>query len=252
MKKITILFSLLIFTTSSYSQNEDLVNTHSSSITNPKFDGGELDKFYTFINQEFDFSVIKKSGVMIVSFTINTEGALEKIKILEFNDIDSAKETIRVLNKSPKWESAKRDGTPIEFEIKMPIDLINHINPKATENNIQLPKTPISEKENLEIYNSGVIEKTPSFEGGMKSFYQYVATNYNVPDTKGFSGKVILSFVIEKDGSINDIKIIKDIGYGTGEEAIRILKKCPKWIPGEQNGKKVRTLYSLPISIGAK
>lgn len=252
MKKITILFCLFIFTISNYSQSEDLVNTNSSGIINPKFNGGELDKFYLFINQEFDFSVIKKSGKMIVSFRINKEGVLENINVLEFNDIDSAKEIIRVLNKSPKWECAKLDGTPFEFEIKIPLDIRNHNITKVTENNSQLSKTSISEKENLEIYNTAVIEKTPSFEGGMKSFYQYVATNYNVPNIKGLFGKVILSFVIEKDGSINDIKITKDIGYGTGEEAIRILKKCPKWIPGEQNGKKVRTLFSLPISIGAK
>ena len=54
---------------------------------------------------------------------------------------------------------------------------------------------------------------------------------------------------VEKDGSLTDIKVIRDIGYGTGKEAIRVLKKCPKWTPGEQNGKKVRVLYSLPITI---
>ena len=54
-----------------------------------------------------------------------------------------------------------------------------------------------------------------------------------------------VTFVVEKDGSLTDIKVIRDIGYGTGKEAIRVLKKCPKWTPGEQNGKKVRcTLFS--------
>ena len=56
-------------------------------------------------------------------------------------------------------------------------------------------------------------------------------------------------FVVEKDGSITDIKVLKDLGHGTGEEAIRILKKCPKWSPAEQKGKKVRCSFMLPLRI---
>lgn len=58
-----------------------------------------------------------------------------------------------------------------------------------------------------------------------------------------------MSFVIEKDGQLNEIKIIEDIGFGTGEEASRVLKKSIKWTPGETKGKKVRTYYDLPITI---
>ena len=63
---------------------------------------------------------------------------------------------------------------------------------------------------------------------------------------------MIVTFVIEKDGSLTDIKVIRDIGYGTGEEAIRVLKECKKWIPAEQNGQKVRVQYTLPISIQSR
>ena len=65
------------------------------------------------------------------------------------------------------------------------------------------------------------------------------------------SGKVYVTFVVEKDGSLTDIKVIRDIGFGTGKEAIRVLKSSPKWTPGEKNGKKVRVLYSIPITINA-
>ncbi|HTG67178.1 MAG TPA: energy transducer TonB, partial [Flavobacterium sp.] len=58
-----------------------------------------------------------------------------------------------------------------------------------------------------------------------------------------------VSFVVEKDGSLTDIKVLRDIGYGTGKEAIRVLQKSPKWNPGIQNGKPVRVQYSLPITI---
>ena len=71
-----------------------------------------------------------------------------------------------------------------------------------------------------------------------------------MPENEVLNGKVFVTFVVEKDGSISDIKVIRDMGYGTGKEAIRVIKSCPvKWNPGEQNGKKVRMLFSLPIKL---
>ena len=99
------------------------------------------------------------------------------------------------------------------------------------------------------IYNTAGIEVKPDFPGGMEKFYRYVGNNYRTPEEEGLKGKVYVTFVVEKDGSLTDIKVVRDIGFGTGKEAIRVLQKCPKWNPGEQNGKKVRVLYSLPITI---
>jgi protein TonB len=80
-------------------------------------------------------------------------------------------------------------------------------------------------------------------------FQEFIAKNYRTPDVEGLRGKVIVSFVVEKDGSIVDVKVIKDLGYGTGAEAIRVLKLSPKWTPAMQDGKPVRVMYSLPITI---
>jgi protein TonB len=104
-------------------------------------------------------------------------------------------------------------------------------------------------EEDNSIYNTAGIEVKPDFPGGMEKFYKFVGNNYQTPEEDGLKGKVYVTFVVEKDGSLTDIKVIRDIGYGTGKEAIRVLNKCPKWTPGEQNGKKVRVLYSLPITI---
>jgi protein TonB len=104
-------------------------------------------------------------------------------------------------------------------------------------------------EEDNNIYNTAGIEVKPDFPGGIEKFYKFVGKNYQVPEEEGLKGKVFVSFVVEKDGSLTDIKVIRDIGYGTGKEAIRVLRSCPKWNPGEQNGKKVRVLYSLPINI---
>ncbi|GIZ09158.1 energy transducer TonB [Flavobacterium sp. UMI-01] len=111
------------------------------------------------------------------------------------------------------------------------------------------PKVAQVVEEDTQIYNTAGIEVKPEFPGGMDKFYAYVGKNYRAPEEEGLKGKVYVTFVVEKDGSLTDIKVLRDIGYGTGAEAIRVLKKSPRWNPGVQNGKPVRVLYSLPITI---
>jgi len=104
-------------------------------------------------------------------------------------------------------------------------------------------------EEDNTVYNTAGIEVKPDFPGGMDKFTAFIAKNYQAPEEEGLKGKVYVTFVVEKDGSLTDIKVLRDIGYGTGKEAIRVLNKSPRWTPGEQNGKKVRCTFSLPISI---
>jgi TonB family protein len=92
----------------------------------------------------------------------------------------------------------------------------------------------------------GAVEKLPEFPGGEKAFGTYLHTNLRQP--KGIKGRVITSFVVEKDGSITDIRILRGISKEADEEAIRVLKKSPKWIPGSQVGKVVRVAYTMPIN----
>ena len=101
------------------------------------------------------------------------------------------------------------------------------------------------------IYNSAGIEVKPEFPGGIQKWYSFLKNNFQAPDEPGLKGKVIVSFVVEKDGSLTDIKVLRDIGFGTGKEAERVLKKGPRWTPAEQNGKKVRCSYTLPITLQA-
>ena len=104
-------------------------------------------------------------------------------------------------------------------------------------------------EEDNTVYNTAGIEVKPDYPGAIVQFYALDQKNYQMPDEEGLKGKVYVTFVVEKDGSLTDIKVLRDIGYGTGKEAIRVLKSTPKWNPGEQNGKKVRCTYSLPISL---
>lgn len=122
MKKVLFLaIAFLSFTFSGYSQGGEYEDVYGSDVTNPKFNGGNLDKFYEFINQQFDYSTVTKAGNILVSFTVNELGEVKKIKVLEFPNVEAASEIIRVLNKSPKWEPAKRAGKPFSVAIKIPL-----------------------------------------------------------------------------------------------------------------------------------
>ncbi len=94
-----------------------------------------------------------------------------------------------------------------------------------------------------------ILEEKPQPRNGMADFYNFIGKNYRTPDIAGLKGVIYLTFIIERDGEITDIKIIKDIGFGTGAEAIRVLSKYGHWLPGKQRGIPVRVMYSLPITI---
>jgi TonB family protein len=94
-------------------------------------------------------------------------------------------------------------------------------------------------------------EEEPEFKGGMTEFYHFLSKNIQYPDAmlnKNVQGKVVISMTVETDGSLSDIKTVKDIGFGAANEAVRVLKLSPKWEPGYQNGHKVRVRYTIPIS----
>jgi hypothetical protein len=93
------------------------------------------------------------------------------------------------------------------------------------------------------------LETKPVPKKGMDDFYKFIAKNYRAPNQQGLKGKVYITFVVDKDGKIVEPKVLRDLGYGTGAEAIRVVLAYDGFSPGEQRGQKVRCTFSLPISI---
>ena len=110
------------------------------------------------------------------------------------------------------------------------------------------------EPDDNKVYSTAGLQVQPEYPGGMKSFYDYVMKNFNIPEVdRDMQVRVFVSFVIEKDGSMTNIKVTRDPGYGMGKEAIRVLQSMKKkWSPGVQNGKNVRASFSLPITLNIK
>lgn len=95
----------------------------------------------------------------------------------------------------------------------------------------------------------GIVEEMPSFPGGPQAFMEYLKDHVQYPPTEAcVQGRVIVSFVVEKDGSITDVKTVRSVDPAFDREAERVVKAMPKWMPGKQNGILVRTRYNVPVT----
>lgn len=95
-----------------------------------------------------------------------------------------------------------------------------------------------------------ILEDQPVFPGGTEALLKYMSDNIRYPTKAkeaGISGTVIISFVVEKDGSISTVKVVHGIGGGCNEEAVRIVSVMPKWTPGKQRGRAIRTQFQIPL-----
>lgn len=118
-------------------------------------------------------------------------------------------------------------------------------------NFILIPQVEIEEdEEEYETTIFTVVEESAMFPGGQEELMKYISENLRYPQQAreiGTQGLVYVTFVVERDGSLTDIKILRDIGAGCGEEAVRIVKTMPKWTPAKQRGKAVRMQFNLPV-----
>lgn len=96
-----------------------------------------------------------------------------------------------------------------------------------------------------------VVEQPPSFPGGQAALMSYLSKNVKYPEEAlkdNVQGRVIVGFIVEKDGSVSNAKIIRSVDSALDKEAIRIVMSMPKWTPGRQNGRNVRTKYNVPVN----
>lgn len=106
----------------------------------------------------------------------------------------------------------------------------------------------IEQPKEAEIFT--VVEENPQFPGGDAELYRYLAENIKYPEEAKelvIQGRVFVNFVVEPDGSISNVRVLRGIGGGCDEEAIRVVKSMPKWTPGKQRGQPVRVSFNLPV-----
>lgn len=104
-----------------------------------------------------------------------------------------------------------------------------------------LPEAPIFEIKD--------VDQQPDFPGGLDRFYDYFNSKFKKPEVPDLIGKVFISFIVEPDGTLTDASVYRDIGFGVGDQALKIVEESPHWIAGRKDGKRVRVRYILPIGI---
>ena len=127
-----------------------------------------------------------------------------------------------------------------------------NINAEVEQNEIieEYVAPEVVEEEVVEQEIFQIVEEMPAFPGGEAKLMEYVGKNIKYPQIAretGIQGRVFIGFVVEPDGSVSNVKLLRGIGGGCDEEAMRVVKSMPKWKPGKQRGKAVRVSYQIPV-----
>ena len=130
----------------------------------------------------------------------------------------------------------------MKFLLQLSLLAIFNISVAQNNNTIEIQQDDLTDSK---------VQKAEKKSGvGVSKFYKYISDNFRSPNVFNFpGGKEIVEFTIKTDGTVGDIKIIKDIGYGVGEQIKKILQKSPKWTPGVKDGQPVEITFTLPINI---
>jgi len=220
-------------------------------------------------------------GQVVVKFQISESGKVHSPKIVKGISNGCGEEVLRIVNQMPSWTPAKKDGKSVASEFVLPVQfLLNSSDLKADpkKDTLVIFDPQMYEKQTKVFDEKGVVvvgntgkmvssrkneiveedkaytfvEQQPEFPGGVPELFKWIASNLKYPKDsreKGIEGTTYIGFVIEKDGSISNVEVKKGIENGKllDEEAMRVVKIMPKWYPGKQGGKAIRTLFTLPI-----
>jgi TonB family protein len=197
-------------------------------------------------------------GTVIVAFVVNTDGTTTDIEILRSVGGGCDEEVIRIVQGSPKWTPGMQRGTPVRTRMRLPLRfMLGGTDPSRDSTEVSLNAVPLpptdgqdSTKENSAVFFD-LVDTPPSPVGGLAAWQRHLSENLTYPTSarmRGIQGTVLVSFIVNTDGSIEGIELVQGIGGGCDEEAIHIVKISPRWTPGMINGKAVRTRMKIPIS----
>ncbi len=214
---------------------------------NPKFDLTKTTTLY------FSIGLASTMAILLIVFECrNYDDTLKDLgnANTDFEELVDIPITEQPPKPPPKIEIPIIEEIPDEEEIEeeIEVDLDVEVQEETEIEEIVVEDEP-EEEEADQIFT--IVENQPEPDGGMQAFYKYVGENMKYPPQArrmGIEGKVFVKFVVGKDGSLTDVQILKSLGYGCDEEALRIIKTAKKWKPGKQRGKPVKVQMVLPIT----
>ena len=230
----------------------------------PEFPGGQgaLLKFLA-TNVRYPESAVKNGieGRVSCSFVVGKDGAISEAEVIRgvspelneealrvINSMPLNEEALRVINSMPVWSPGKQRGKAVNVKYTVPVTFrLSGGKKKASSRIVQ--------RQIKEVDTSGrvftVVQQMPEFPGGQASLLKYLATRIKYPaiaQENGIQGRVSCSFVVDTDGSLKNIEVIRGIDPSLDREAVRVIREMPKWNPGVQNNMAVAVKYTVPVT----
>ena len=227
----------------------------------PDFPGGMVECMKWLANNvQYPEEAIqnKKEGRVIVQFVVNKDGSVMDAKVVRSIDPLLDAEALRVVNLMPKWKPGKNQGEAVNVKYTLPVYFrlsrpdTEMKDSTYTKNGVKYTITKAKEDPNQPDANGvyRICEEMPDFPGGMAECMKWLAKNMKYPQIaqeNGVQGRVIVQFVVNRDGSIVDAQVARGVDPYLDKEALRVVGLMPKWKPGKQRGKEVRVKYTLPV-----
>jgi hypothetical protein len=186
-------------------------------------------------------------GQIIVTVNIDSLGNVDTYGFPQRLTPEMNKAFQKVVNASPKWQAATLNGKRVSVFLNFKFDVSTNLDQVTTIKPIDLPTAKPADNE---FPKPDVL---PIFRGGIAGFSKFVTDNMHYPKAdkeRNLQGKLIVSFVVEKDGSLNEFKIVQSPSYDMSVESLRVLALSPKWTPGTKDGQPVKVLFSVPVNFG--
>ena len=189
-----------------------------------------------------------KQGRVIVQFVVNKDGSITGDSVVRSVDPLLDAEALRVVRSMPNWTPGKQRGKEVRVRFTLPVTF--HLNGDAPKQ-----ATEVKQPEATDDKIFQVVEDQPEFPGGMEALMKHLSKEIKYPkeaQEKGTQGRVIVQFVVRKDGSITDAKIMKPVDPLLDAEALRVVSEMPNWTPGKQRGEAVNVRFTLPVTFRLK
>lgn len=228
----------------------------------PEFPGGQ-GELLKYLARSIKYPVIAQEngiqGRVTVSFIVEKDGSIRDVEVLRGVDPSLDKEAMRVLSVMPKWTPGQQRGHNVAVEYTVPVTFRLQGGMKndpglGDDKGVMVVGYGESKSDNAgdsseQVFS--VVEKMPEFPGGQDAILGFITKTMNYPkiaQENGIQGRVVCSFIVNKDGTISETQVISGIDPSLDQEALRIIRAMPKWIPGTQKGNAVRVKYTVPVT----
>ncbi|AWW28951.1 energy transducer TonB [Echinicola strongylocentroti] len=234
---------------SSFIKNYNTPDLQKTADEMPEAKGG-MEAWNTFLAKNLKYPTearkLGMTGDIYIEFVVSKEGKVLQPTLKRSLGMGLDDEILRIfsLESMPEWNPGIIDGKPVNTLMVLPIRFKLHGEVAKSKSFFGTPSYS-SDKEVFDI-----VEKMPAPQGGKDGWTDYISRNLEYPKKameNGVEGTVYITFIVDKDGSTRDPQILRGIGSGADEEAMRLVMNSPKWFPGEQNGSNVPVKMRLPV-----